>query len=190
MAFLAVIILLSVLQPVCTQVYYVIPDTLTPCPPDGFQCNTLNFYTEALEWYFEHNSVIQVLPGTHVLNKAGFVRTGITSNLTITGFYDHMNRYKIPSQQSSIIQCNNQFSLGFENIENLIITNFNISFINCGWQLPVHNNFLPFTFQTTLAFWNVANLLISGVTIKNSTGFGITAYNHRPPSDFEFGFHQ
>lgn len=175
MAFLAIMILLSVLQPVCTQVYYVIPDTLTPCPPDGFQCNTLNFYTEALVWYFEHNSVIRVLPGTHVLNKAGFVRTGSTSNLTITGFYDHMHSDKIPSQRSSIIQCNNQFSLGFKNIENLFITN--LSFIHCGWQLPLHKDFLPFTFQTTLAFWIITNLLISGVVIRNSTGFGITAYN-------------
>ena len=168
---------------------YVTPNVTTnQCP--GTPCLELNTYASSYfrsSSYFLSTSEFIILPGTHFLDS--HVTVANIDNLQMIGSpnltqypisvkvqeygfdsYDEDNKVTY-LESSTYIICTSYNDAGFVfvNITNLTIVN--ITFVNCG----VYSNL---TDQSAgIHMVNVHNLLMEGVSIQNSTGYGLLGVN-------------
>ena len=162
---LATLTLSSVVS--ATGVLFVKPtnDTLYMCPQQP--CHTLEHYAQSWQLYLTSNTVVQFLPGEHVL-EGDWNELGVenVSNLTLIGsdavVYNSSPLY-IPMATSRISCSRGEKSYLFYNVTGLFITR--LTFSECGGE------------EVALFLYDVSNLIIDSVTIRNSTGTGLIGIN-------------
>ncbi|KAL5493879.1 hypothetical protein EMCRGX_G015113 [Ephydatia muelleri] len=165
---------------------YVTPNvTTTICP--GTPCFELNTYVRNSSSYFSSDAVFIFLPGTHVLdsivmvaNKDNIQMIG-SSNLTQYSISAkvleyHFDAYdkdsSVTYQESSTeVLCTGYNNTGFvfSNITNLSL--INITFVSCGTYSNLTDKIAG------IHTINTYNLVMEGMSIQNSTGYGLLGAN-------------
>ena len=135
------------------------------CPPQCEVCHTLGYYSKHVDQYFSSNTTILFLPGIHTLEN------------NTTTLINDVNQLELMGNSSgdvgSTIQCEGAGSFFFTNSSNIQIRN--LTFINCGQNFPFDISILCNSCRAALAFDTVDTLLISGVTVNCSNGWGVFA---------------
>ena len=165
---------------------YVTPNiTINQCP--GSPCLELNTYVHNASSYFLSDALFNFIPGSHFLdthvivaNKDNFQMIGspnltqypISRKVLEYGFdsYDEDSNV-IYMESSTHIICTSYNETGFifVNITNLTI--INITFINCGIYFSFTDH------SAGIHLINIYNFLMEGVSIQNSTGYGLLGVN-------------
>ena len=160
---LATLTLIAVVS--ATGVLFVKPTNDTLCPQQP--CHTLEHYAQSWQLYLTSNTVVQFLPGEHVLEGDwSELKVENVSNLTLIGsdaVVYNSSPLSIPMATSRISCSRGEKSFSFYNITGLFITR--LTFSECGGG------------KFTLFMYDVSNLIIDSVTIRNSTGTGLVGIN-------------
>ena len=165
---------------------YVTPNVTTnTCP--GTPCFELNSYAHNSSYYFFSDAIFIFLPGIHVLDS--FVMVANKDNITMIGS-SNLTQYNISvkvleyrfdpydkdssvtyQESSTKVFCTgyNNTGLVFSNISNLIL--INITFESCGMYSNLTDKIAGI--QTI----NTYNLVMEGVSIQSSTGYGFLGIN-------------
>ena len=172
--------------------YYVTPDSsITFCGENP--CNDLNTYVQNETILSLSNTKCVLLPGVHHLNIGGLsifknsanvqLLGSMATKITIAqmaemyGFDPYSGDDEISYFESStIILCDSPSGLLFANISNLEILNLTV--LNCG----AYSASTSYTASVHLD--NVLNVTIDGVSIRNSTGYGLMGVNILGQSQF------
>ena len=168
------------------QVYYVTPNPTTACPSAARSgtCQTLRQYVSKSEEYFQSDTTFYFLSGTHWLDIPEPVMIHEINRLKMIG-----DNKLIPSAQSftqlepsAVISCNSSASgFVFGVVQSLKIAN--LSFMHCGADISKAAHFFPYVPQNiqnitiALSFLLVENLHLSGVMVKNNSGYGLGTLN-------------
>ena len=159
------ILSLATLAVSATSVLFVKPTNDTPC--SQLPCHTLEHYTQSWQLYLTSNTIVQFLPGEHVL-EGDWIQLTVenVSNLTLIGsdsvVYDN-SPLGMPIATSRVSCRGGETSFSFYNVTTLFITRLTI--LECGGE------------KVTLFLYKVSNLVVDSVTIQNSTGTGLIGYN-------------
>ena len=150
-----------------TDVLFVKPTNDTLCPQQP--CHTLEHYAQSWQLYLTSNTIVQFLPGEHILEGDWNVLTvENVSNLTLIGS-DSVIRDSSPlgiPMTTSRINCRRGKTLFFfSNITELFIAK--LIFSGCGGG------------KAAFTLYEVSNLILDSVTIRNSTGTGLVGINLR-----------
>ena len=163
------------------DIHYVSPINGS-CSNASLTCYDFNTYLEYFPEYFESNNITFLfLPGKHIINYAihdfqnlenislvgvgDFVEYSIDHNVQQYGFDPYSMDSTIQySASSSIIICNISTYFSFKIIASLTIANLTI--LNCGRQ----------SFHAIQLF-EISSLIMDGVSVQNSTGYGIVGLN-------------
>ena len=151
-------------------------------------CFDINTYVQNVSKYFVSNTTFIFLPGIHLLYVTSLVQIQNVENLclissnnfTQSSIADDVITYNFePYEDDSNvtylesltnITCNRTSGFFFSNVTNLYITNLTIT--NCGVFSPV-----KIKLSASIHLVNITNLWMEGVTIKNSTGYGLLGVN-------------
>ena len=152
-----------------TGVFFVKPTNDTLCPQHP--CHTLEHYAQRWQLYLISNTVVQFLPGEHVLEGDwNVLSVENVSNLTLIGsdsmIFDS-TQLGIPMAASRVACRRSETRFMFSNITELFITR--LTFSECGGGTP--------QLKFALFLYDVLNLVLDSVTILNSTGTGLIGYN-------------
>jgi len=152
-----------------TGVFFVKPTNDTLCPQHP--CHTLEHYAQRWQLYLISNTVVQFLPGEHVLEGDwNVLSVENVSNLTLIGsdsmIFDS-TQLGIPMAASRVACRRSETRFMFSNITELFITR--LTFSECGGGTP--------QLKFALFLYDVLNLVLDSVTIQNSTGTGLIGYN-------------
>ena len=137
-------------------------------------CYNLSEYLSSTQCYFASNTTIHFLPGIHLLEE-NITVSGV-SNLTLVG--SSTNSSQGPT---STIQCSGaQVGLVFQNIT--ILSIMKLSFINCSliiskYLLEKPMQWFKIDFQAAVIVIDVHTLMVEGVHIEASTGYGLLGWN-------------
>ena len=161
--------------------FYITPNvSTTSCP--GNPCHELTYYLQNASHYFQSDTQFIFLPGVHPfdtgiqlkITEKENIRFVGSNNLTQHSVAEKVKEYgfdpyhedeKITFLQSpSIILCSKVSGFSFVSMVNLSL--INISLLNCGNGSPAG-----------IYMSNVFNLLMDGVSIQNSTGYGFFGSN-------------
>ena len=150
--------LLSLCHAIQTE-YFVKPNDSTPCP--GLPCHTLSHYMKNTTQYFASNTRISFLPGVHEVDKSSILYIKNVSNFIITG-------YNVSSTHATKVVCRRPAVLAFFNIVNLVIKH--LSIVYCGF---------PLEYEESVAVYlvDITSLVLSNISVENSTGYGIMGIN-------------
>ena len=148
-----------------TGVLFVKPTNDTPCPEQP--CHTLEYYAQSWQLYLTSNTIVQFLPGEHILegdwNKLG---VHYVSNLTLIGS-DSVVLDRLPlgvPMATSRISCRRGDTFFyFHSVTGLRVTK--LTFSECGGG------------KATVFLYKVSDLVVDSVTIQNSTGTGLIGIN-------------
>ena len=156
---------------------YVIASESDPCPTGtGSTCNTLSFYANQSDLYFNDDAIFYFLPGRHSLD--GLLVINEVSNLTIIGMGDSRTGFHETVMESSVqIECTNNTTGGLSFRDSEYIAISGITFTNCGAPFNDTKNFLSAEVYTTINFVSNVNVTIDGVSILNGTGMGLLLQN-------------
>ena len=165
---------------------YVTPNVTTnQCP--GTHCLELNTYVHNASSFFLSTSEFIFLPGIHFLDSHVMVANidnlqmiG-SPNLTQYPFSLKVQEYGFDSydednnvtylESSTHITCTSYNDTGFVFVNVTNLTIINVTFVNCG----VYFNL---TYQSAgIHMVSIHNLLMEGVSIQNSTGYGLLGVN-------------
>ena len=150
-----------------TGVLFVKPTNDTPCPEQP--CHTLEHYAQSWQLYLTSNTIVQFLPGEHVLEGDwNVLSVQNVFNLTLIGsdgvIFDS-SPLGIPMATSRVSCRRGETLFTFYNVTKLFIARLTIS--ECGGG------------EVTLYLNKVSNLVLDSVTILNSTGTGLVGHNLR-----------
>ena len=127
------------------------------------------------------------MPGVHLFDLGGILSVQDIVNIRLVGSDTFTQRsvaedveeygfdpYAYDSnisyfQSSTIILCTNPSALSFSNVTNLTLANFTI--LNCGQYVTT------VTISSSIDLSNVYNLLIDGLSVQNSSGYGLYGLN-------------
>ena len=154
---------LAILAVSATGVLFVKPTNDTLCPQQP--CHTLEHYAQSWQLYLTSNTVVQFLPGEHILERNwNVLSVENVSNLTLIGIDSVIPASTGIPVAASRISCRrgNTF-FGFSNVSELFIAR--LTFSECGGE------------RVTLILSEVTNLVFDSVTIQNSTGAGLVGFN-------------
>ena len=145
------------------QHYYVTATDGSDCPLT-FPCHPLNYYVQNPAAYFTSNTVIEFLPGLHVLNYTGIVIISHARNLTLIGSDSHVNASTRCNHSDSIVFCTNYSGFFFGKINGLNI--IKLYFTHCGATLRSESSpelqsiYIPFLdIYFALAMFHMRNLV-------------------------------
>ena len=162
-----IVLTLTRVQVTASGIFIVKPTNETSCPKQP--CHTLEHYAQSWQKYLTSNTIIEFLPGEHILNgEWGKLYISNASNLTLIG---HANMTSvtspsgIPKTTSRIICRRGRSFFVFLDVTELSI--IKLTFSNCGGEL------IP----STLFIYRVSNLVFDSVTVQNGTGSGLMGYN-------------
>ena len=166
--------------------YYVAQNT-SMCTNATNPCQEFGKYLINASIYFQSRTKFIFLPGEHLFNIESvlevhnkwnillvgsdiFTQHSVAENVNEYGFDSYNDDYNITYLQSTtIILCTNPSGLSFTNVTN--VTFANLTLLNCG-------QYSSLTSQTaTIHISNVYSLLIEGVSVVNSTGYGLFGAN-------------
>ena len=171
-----VVLTLTRVQVTASGILIVKPTNETSCPKQ--LCHTLEHY--ALRWqsYLTSNTIIEFLPGEHILKgEWGKLSASNVSNVTLIGHASMTSVESpsgIPKTTSRIICRQGKSFFFFINVTELSI--IKLTFSNCGGELV----------PSTLFIHGVSNLVLDSVTVQNSTGSGLMGYNILGNSSINF----
>ena len=165
------------------HVLYITPNVTCPKSP----CYELKTYVQNESRYLQSNTQIIFLPGIHLFDlgqvfvvKDKYAISLIGSdNLTQHSLAEKVHQYGFDHydeddnitylESSTKIMCTNSSALEFSNITELSI--INITVMNCG-------QFSPTTLlKSGVLLLNISGLSMDGVSIQNSTGYGLLGIN-------------
>ena len=151
--------------------YYVTTNNSSDCPPFS-HCQTLSKYTQQHDNIFVSNTIVEFLPGLHEMNSTSLVLIASVKNLTLIGSDSFMESPDGYSYSDSVVFCTNHSGLFFGDVTELKI--INITFTHCGATPPAMPLVLSYI---ALGFMETTSLVLSGVTVEDSIGFGLYGYN-------------
>ena len=144
--------------------YYVKPETdTTKCPYKP--CETLNYYTNNVAEFFTTNTTFIFLEGTHKLWNDKLLLIEDISRLTLRGKGQYITGIQGLLEPSSRIECKGKTGFSFKNITNLSVEL--LTFVACGGVWNRHK-------YATLLLYAVIDLTVMEVTVRNSTGYGVS----------------
>ena len=161
--------------------------TNSSCPVDSNPCFDINTYVQHISKYFVSNTTFNFLPGNHILDTAGLFNVQSIDSLALIGnssskqssVFDDSLTYNFTQydddrsvtylESLTTMTCTGYSGFSFSNVTNLQITNLTIT--NCGVYSP------QTSLNAAIHLLNISNLGMEGVTIKNSTGYGILGIN-------------
>ena len=155
--------------------YYVTPN-VSSCTNVSGTCQEFNVYFNNPSYYFQSGTEFIFLPGVHLFDLGSMFSIEDIDNIRFVGsdkliqhsvaeivkekgftpfdYYNNMSYY----QSSTIILCINLSALSFSNVANLTLANLTV--LNCEISLGNYTS-------------KVYNLLIDGLTVQNSSRFGL-----------------
>lgn len=168
-------------------IFYVNPDisTNSSCPQE-YPCYDIETYVNNSSSYFISNASFIFLPGVHRIdtliyfeNISNLLISGsLTQNLNSRLVADKVKEYGLDSypedstisytESTVILSCKGASGLGFFNITNLTMNDLMI--VNCGTNFFIH-------LKAGILLQNIYNLIISGISIQNSSGYGVYGRN-------------
>ena len=161
-------------------VLFVKPTIATSCPHQP--CHMLQYYAQRWLFYLTSNTVVQFLPGEHILEgdwNELFVEN--VTNLTLSGSDSTITDslpLSLPTATSRISCMGGKSIFVFSNITELFIAR--LVFSKCGGgtlKLKLSTTLILYKMNFTLLLYEVSNLVLDTVTIQNSTGTGLWGYN-------------
>ena len=163
--------------------FYITPNaSTTSCPGDP--CYELKIYLQNASYYFQSNTQFIFLPGVHTFDTGFPLVVEGKENISLVGSYNftqHSVDEKVMeygfdpydedvritfAQSASIILCSGKSGFHFLNMVNISL--INVSLLNCGKDSPG---------RASIYMSNISNLLMDGVSIQNSTGYGLSGVN-------------
>lgn len=157
-----------------SEVFCVKPDSNAHCNCTNFsKCNVLLHYVQNIDSSFASDVVMELMPGTHVLELNGPIRRDRISNFTLTGQEGTalLNSNQQP-EPTARIECQGSHQSGFYFVSSSSISIRRLSIDGCGLVFVNKGNTLV---RGALALDNVTNLTVTRVSIINSKGFGLHA---------------
>ena len=143
-------------------------------------CYPLSFYVQNTSYYFSSNTTFLFSTGNHVLDEDGFHLVQNIQYLSLMG--------TIGPDSATTISCSGSAGFAFMNVTYLHIAS--LTFINCGTEVTPYIWRITFSLyarnkayqpgqgtQAALFMADVYNLRMSGVTVTNSSGYGLLAIN-------------
>ena len=146
---------------------YVKPDHYhIHCP--GEPCYSLRYYEEHLLQYFVSNTTVVFLSGTHYMKGLQPLVIQNVDNFTLLGSSKFIHASEDILESSSRIEGvdGHQSGFSFTNVTGVHIEN--LTFINCGQKVYG-------AVRAALSFDEAHNVVLSRVTVCNSSGFGLHA---------------
>ena len=162
--------------------YYVTPN-VSLCTNINYTCQAFKTYFNNASYYFQSGTEFIFLPGVHLFDLGSILSVQDIVNIRLVGsdiftqrsVAENVEEYGLDPyaydnnityfQSSTIILCNNPSALSFSNVTNFTLANFTI--LNCGQYLT----------NASISLTNVYNLLIDGLSVQNSSGYGLYALN-------------
>ena len=141
-------------------------------------CYNLSEYLSSPQHCFTSNTTVNFLPGIHLLEDS--ITVSEVNNLTLVG-----SSATSSQGPTAIIECGGaQGGLVFHHITNLSIRK--LSLMHCGRNVSENLNVplifrtqskVPKNFQAALLVHNVHTLMVEGIHIEASTGYGLLGLN-------------
>ena len=163
-------ILLAIVIPVCAAItVYVRPEyDHAHCP--GEPCEPLSYYQQNVSQYFVSDTTVVFMSGTHSLEDLKPLVIQNVDNFTMKGIGGFIHGLENLHESSSRIECKDTHMSGFKFINVTQVQIQNLTFVCCGQNL-VYN----IGKRAALAFDIAHDVILSRVTVRNSSGFGIHA---------------
>ena len=149
--------------------------TLCPAPP----CLTLDEYMNKVGYYFQSDTTLALLNGTHAISTGMLIPIMDVNNITLVGVGNGVSQ----------VLCTNGTGFAFLNVTGLVFSN--VVFTSCGARIGINltneammkytNASLTYglsSHQNTAIFLvNIHDLNVSGVVVEKSTGYGLLGIN-------------
>ena len=136
----------------------------------GDPCYSLSDYEEHILRYVVSNTTVVFLNGTHYMKGLQPLVIANVDNFTLLGSSELIHASEGILESSSRIECADTHQGGFSFTNVTGIRFENITFANCG--LKVYGGV-----YAALSFEEAYNVVLSRVTVCNSSGFGLHANN-------------
>ena len=151
-----------------THMCYIKPNDNRECP--GNPCYTIDHYLQYPATYFKSNTTFYFLQGTHRINQSIIAKSLKLSHshLALVGqspYPNNLTSNTTLGNMQPVIKCATRFAFSFYFAQSILIAN--LSFISCGAVDP----FIGFTAALIFVFTTDVNII--GVSVQNSTGFGV-----------------
>ena len=163
-------ILLAIGIPVCaTSTVYVRPEyDHAHCP--GEPCKPLSYYQQNVSQYFVSDTTVVFMSGTHSLEDLKPLVIQNVDNFTMKGIGSFIHGLENLHESSSRIECSDTHMSGFKFVNVTQVQIQNLTLASCG-QNMVYNSGI----RAALAFDTAHDAILSRVTVRNSSGFGMHA---------------
>ena len=167
--------------------YYVTPNiSTTPCPKNQ-TCLEFTTYVQNSSYFFQSNTKFIFLSGIHYFDLGDMLLIQDKENISLVGsdnLTQHTAAEKVREygfnpigddvtviflESSTKIVCSHLSGFAFSNISNLMFTNLTIA--NCGQYISLSS------YNSSIHLEMVYNFLMDGVSIQNSTGYGLYGKN-------------
>ena len=142
------------------------------CPADS-DCHSLSYYLSDPELYFTSNTKITFMEGTHLLDKEELIKISQVIDLLLLGIGQWVHGPEETIMESTAVIYCTKGSGGFAFYDSSRITITNLSLINCG---ALHSDKVLIE-NSTFLFSTISELNLHYISIQNSSGHGIIAYN-------------
>ena len=152
--------------------YYVSAANGKDCPADS-DCHNLSYYLSDPELYFTSNTKITFLEGKHLLNREEPIKISQVIDLLLLGIGKWVRGPEETIMESTAVIYCTKGSGGFAFYDSSRITITNLSLINCG---ALHSDKVLIE-NSTFLFSTISELNLHYISIQNSSGHGIIAYN-------------
>ena len=169
--------------------YYVTPN-VSLCTNVNYTCRDFKTYFNNASYHFQSGTEFIFLPGIHLFDLGSILSVQDIVNIRLVGsdtftqrsVAEDVEKYGFDPyafdrnvsylQSSTIILCTSPSALSFSNIKNLTLEN--ITILNCGKYLTTN---ISSIINVSIYMFNVYNLLIDGLSVQNSSGYGLYALN-------------
>ena len=138
------------------------------CP--GEPCHPLSHYQQQVTKYFVSDTTVVFVSGTHFLKDLQPLIIRDVENFTMKGTGGFIHGLENLPESSSQIKCNGTLMSGFKFINVTRVQIQNLTFVCCGQEVVNSNGI-----HAALAFDTAHNVILSRVTVRNSSGFGLHA---------------
>ena len=167
----------------CEVIYYVKPVNDDACPRSrqDYDCYPLMHYVQSASYYFTSDTTFEFLSGDHILDLEGPIMVQDVKNLSL----------RSAKESEARILCTTASGLAFLNVTDLHVAA--LVFIHCGaevtadvWNLTFslyarHDIFEVYQrsqgVQAAIFMVQSYNLMMSDISVENSTGYGLLAIN-------------
>ena len=166
---LTVVLLCTALTPTLADynILYVKPDNHSICP--AVPCYPLSYYVNNSSYYFQSYTKVLFLPGIHYLQaNTSLFATNVTE-FSLKSIIDTDQAIHPTDEFPTQIQCLGPAGVRIRFAKDVVIEN--LAFVGCGQLIPHSEQ--RCNSHATLEFEIVLNAIFSGVSVLNSSGYGL-----------------